>query len=52
MLGAEKINQGPGLSVQIALISMTETGVADQALEPQRVSAAAASRGAASRGRG
>ena len=33
MLGAEVIDQGPGLGIQVALIAATESGVANQALQ-------------------
>ena len=50
--GAQVIDQGPGLRIEVALIAAAEAGVSDQALEANRVLNLAASRGAAGRGRG
>ena len=33
MLGAEEIDKGPGLGVQVAVVAAAETGVADQSLQ-------------------
>ncbi len=35
VLGAEEIDKGPGLGVQVTVVAVTKTGVSDQALEPE-----------------
>ena len=52
MLGAEEIDQGPGLGVEVALVAAAKAGVADQALQAERASAGVASRAVSGRGRG
>ena len=52
MLGAEEIDQGPGLGIQVALVAAAKAGVADQALQTERALQLAASRAASGRGPG
>ncbi len=49
MLGAEVIDQGPGLSIKVALIAVAESRVADQALEREAGMSASSSWEASSR---
>src|SRR4051794_12674749 len=36
VLGAEVVDQGPGLGVEVALVAVAEAGVADETLQPRR----------------